>query len=483
MVTGWQYRVASVAGTAGLTALAVGFANLPVAQDALVALPYAGRQLRTVLSNGDLAIALATAVLVVLAAAWPLFKPHPRRTLATVFLTEKRIAVAVFALATLGYFDYSFRLPRSTLVMTAGALAVLLPGWMVAIQRQPVDRTRALLVGDDPDAMVDLAAAADVPVVGYVAPSSVHTTAQDPRREVADGGVDPGLSHLPHLGGLSRLEEVLLEEEVDTVLLAFAESDRAEFFGTLATCHDYGMAALAHRDHAANVLTSDVHDSEALVEIDVEPWDWLDHVVKRTFDVLFAGVGLLVLSPAIATIAVAIKLDSPGPVLYGQERTAEFGETFTVYKFRSMVPDAEAETGATLSAEGAGGVDPRVTRVGRVLRRTHLDEIPQLWSILVGHMSTVGPRPERPELDDDIEDGVEDWPTRWFVKPGLTGWAQVHDVTGHEPDRKLRYDLEYIREQSFWFDLQIVVRQVWLVVRDVSEMLADSGGEPSEGEE
>jgi lipopolysaccharide/colanic/teichoic acid biosynthesis glycosyltransferase len=138
-----------------------------------------------------------------------------------------------------------------------------------------------------------------------------------------------------------------------------------------------------------------------------------------------------------------------------------------------MIPDAEAKTGATVSEEDAGGVDPRVTRVGYVLRQTHLDEIPQLWSILVGDMSVVGPRPERPELDSDIETGVVEWRKRWFIKPGLTGLAQIHDATGHEPEKKLRYDLEYIRNQSFWFDFSIVVRQVWGVVSDVVAFGAD----------
>ena len=288
---------------------------------------------------------------------------------------------------------------------------------------------------------------------------------------MADGGrveQATAFGDLPRLGGLSRLEKVLIEGDVDTVLVASAESDRAEFFGALDTCHEYGVSVLAHRAYANHVLTQGVKDSEEVVEIDLEPWDWLDHVVKRAFDLAFAGGGLLVLSPV---IAVAIKLDSSGPVLYSQDRTAEFGDTFTVYEFRSMVPDAESETGVKLSEEDAGGVDPWVTRIGRVLRRTHLDEIPQLWSILVGDMSVVGPRAERPELDADIERGVEDWPSRWFVKPGLTGLAQINDATGHEPDRKLRYDLEYIRKQSFWLDLKIVIRQVWKVLGDVKDTI------------
>jgi lipopolysaccharide/colanic/teichoic acid biosynthesis glycosyltransferase len=182
-------------------------------------------------------------------------------------------------------------------------------------------------------------------------------------------------------------------------------------------------------------------------------------------------LGLLILSPFIVFIAAGIKLDSSGPVLYSQRRTAEFGETFTIYKFRSMVAHAESRTGAVLSQEDAGGVDPRVTRMGKILRKTHIDEIPQLWSVLVGDMSVVGPRPERPELDANIESDVDEWRSRWFVKPGLTGLAQINDVTGHQPERKLRYDIEYIRQQSFWFDLKIVTRQIYGVVVDAASII------------
>jgi len=468
MASGLRYRALSIAGTVVATALVVSAVNYPAVQGAFSAVPYFGRPAPAVLTNGVLSVAILTTLAAMFLAMWPLFKPQPRRTLDTIMLTQKRVAVAMLGLATLGYFDYSFRLPRSTLLLTAGVLFVLLPVWMAAIRRRPSQPSRAVLVGDDPDAMRDLLAAAEMPIIGYVTPPSPYQTGtHDVQQSVADGGGIADFENLRYLGGLSRLEEVLVDHDVDTVLVAFAESDRAEFFGTLATCHDYGVSVLAHRDHADRVLTDDASRSSDLVEIDLEPWDWQDHVLKRLFDVAFSGVGLLVLSPVIAAIAVAIKLDSPGPVLYSQERTAELGETFRVYKFRSMVPDAEAETGATLSEEDAGGVDPRVTRVGRVLRQTHLDEIPQLWSILVGDMSVVGPRPERPELDADIERGLDEWRRRWFVKPGLTGLAQINGATGHDPGEKLRYDVEYIRRQSFWFDLKIVIRQIWQVLGDL----------------
>jgi lipopolysaccharide/colanic/teichoic acid biosynthesis glycosyltransferase len=166
---------------------------------------------------------------------------------------------------------------------------------------------------------------------------------------------------------------------------------------------------------------------------------------------------------SITTVSSTVRTAVPGS-----------GGTFTVYRFRSMITDAEDETGAKLNEEDRGGVNPRVTRIGRVLPKTHLDGIPQLWSILKVDMSVVGPRPERPELDADIETTVGEWRRRWFVRPGLTGLAQMRGATGHEPAEKLRYDIEYIRRQSFWFDLKVVIRQLWLVGADAVEYARDS---------
>ncbi|WP_415380103.1 sugar transferase [Halosimplex sp. TS25] len=478
MAIRWRYRLASVVGTVFLTAFAVLIANHAVVQELFSQVPYFGRPAPAVLADGDLTGAMSTVLVVTLAAMWPVFKPRPRRILDTMLLTQKRVFLAMVGLAALGYYDYSYSVPRSTLMLLTVFLLAALPAWMIAIRRRPRSQSRAIIIGDDPQAMEDLLAATDVPVLGYVSPPSSYVAAD--RREfgspeMADGGITTSrLNELSALGGLSRLDEVLVKYDIDTALLAFTETDRAEFFGTLAECYDHGVTAQVHRDYADTVLTEGVAGGD-IVEVDLEPWDWQDHVTKRAFDVTFALSALAVLSPLLTVIAATIKLDSPGPVLYAQKRTAEFGDTFTVYKFRSMITDAEAETGAKLSEEDHGGIDPRVTRVGGVLRRTHLDEIPQLWSILVGDMSVVGPRPERPELDEDIESSVGEWRRRWFVRPGLTGLAQVNDATGHEPAEKLRYDIEYIRKQSFWFDLKVVIRQLWLVGTDAFDAVLRSG--------
>jgi len=380
------------------------------------------------------------------------------------------------ALAALGYYNYSYRLPRPTLMLMTGLLLFVLPAWTVAIRRRPSSRSRAVLIGDDPQAMEELVTSVDIPVLGYVSPPSSYVadsqqTASIP--EMTDGGTaKQRLDELSNLGGLSRLDEVFVKYDIDTALLAFTKTDRAEFFGTLSECYEHGVTAQVHRDYADTVLTEGTAGGD-VVEVDLEPWDWQDHITKRTFDVVFSLSALILLSPILIIIAIAIKLDSPGPLFYTQERTAEFGETFTVYKFRSMIPDAENGTGAKLSEEDRGGLDLRITKVGRLLRKTHFDEVPQLWSILVGDMSVVGPRPERPELDEDIETTVDDWRRRWFVRPGLTGLAQINGATGHNPAEKLRYDIEYIRKQSFWFDLKVVVRQLWQVGADVVEFVGD----------
>lgn len=478
MPKGGYYRAAGVGGTVIASLLAVAIANHAMIQSAVELIPVFGRLAIEPASGFELAFEAGTAAVAVTVALVPLFKPRPRRILDTVLETQKRVMLAMISLAAIGYFDYTYRLPRATLVVTMGILLVALPLWFVSIRHRPEDGARrAVIVGDDPETMADILAATDLPVIGYVSPPTPYRKDTfGGSVEIADGGVairTHTLDDLECLGGLSRLEEVLVEHDVDTAVLAFSHPDRAEFFGALDACYERGVTAKVHREHADSVLTTGF-ESGALVDVDLEPWDPQDRLLKRTFDVAFAGTMLIVLTPVIVVIAAAIKIEDSGPVLYSQNRTTTFGDTFRVYKFRSMVPDAENGTGARLSDEDCGDVDPRVTGVGCFLRKTHFDEIPQLWSVLMGDMSVVGPRPERPELDTDMEADVGEWRSRWFVKPGLTGLAQINNVTGFDPAEKLRYDVEYIRRQSFWFDLKIVMRQIWMVLLDVrTHLIAD----------
>jgi sugar transferase (PEP-CTERM system associated) len=177
--------------------------------------------------------------------------------------------------------------------------------------------------------------------------------------------------------------------------------------------------------------------------------------VKRCTDLVVAAFALLVAAPVMALTALAVRLESPGPILYWQERVGEHGRVFTLCKFRSMRVDAEQGTPIWARVH-----DDRVTRVGRLIRLTRIDELPQLWSVLVGDMSLVGPRPERPYFVEQLAALIPFYLERHVVKPGVTGWAQVKYRYGssiEDAAEKLRYDLYYIKHMSFFFDLTIIV--------------------------
>jgi exopolysaccharide biosynthesis polyprenyl glycosylphosphotransferase len=183
-----------------------------------------------------------------------------------------------------------------------------------------------------------------------------------------------------------------------------------------------------------------------------------DHVgddgstLKRVFDVML-GLTLCVLAvPIMAVVALAIRVTSPGPIIFRQDRVGRGGKPFTMYKFRTMHLEAERGTGPVLAVEN----DPRVTRLGRVLRGTRLDELPQLWNVLAGDMSFVGPRPERPEFVRDYEVEIQGYRERFKVRPGLTGYAQVNGEYHTSPATKLKYDLAYMYNRSFLLDLKIL---------------------------
>jgi sugar transferase (PEP-CTERM system associated) len=187
-------------------------------------------------------------------------------------------------------------------------------------------------------------------------------------------------------------------------------------------------------------------------------------MAKRLVDVVGAGVGLVLTAPIIFVVAMVVKLTSPGPAFYSQRRVGRDGRVFVVRKLRSMCANAERDTGPVWT-QSTG--DARITRVGRFLRRTRLDELPQFWNILVGHMSLVGPRPERPEFVESLMHQIPFYGQRHVVKPGLTGWAQVrytYGATVEDAIEKLQYDLFYIKNMSIALDLFIAFETVKTVL-------------------
>jgi sugar transferase (PEP-CTERM system associated) len=189
----------------------------------------------------------------------------------------------------------------------------------------------------------------------------------------------------------------------------------------------------------------------------------LFRVAKRTIDVVIASLALIAMAPVMLVIALLVKWTSPGPVFYHQRRVGLQGRLFNVHKFRSMRLDAEAQTGAVWASPN----DTRVTRIGRFLRRTRFDELPQLWNILKGQMSLVGPRPERPEFVSDLTETIPYYGFRHSVRPGLTGWAQVRYTYGASVEHaleKLQYDLYYVKHGTIAFDTLILLSTIKTVV-------------------
>jgi sugar transferase (PEP-CTERM system associated) len=187
-------------------------------------------------------------------------------------------------------------------------------------------------------------------------------------------------------------------------------------------------------------------------------------LAKRSVDILLASLGLVVGLPLMALIALAIRVSSPGAIFYHQNRVGLRGHIFRVHKFRTMRENAEAATGPVWASKAG---DARVTSIGRVLRRTRLDELPQLWNILIGEMSFVGPRPERPEFVKDLTRDIPYYGQRHVVRPGLTGWAQVRYTYGASTEdalQKLQYDLYYIKNLSIGLDLYIMFETIKTVV-------------------
>ena len=183
---------------------------------------------------------------------------------------------------------------------------------------------------------------------------------------------------------------------------------------------------------------------------------------KRLFDIALSMIGLTVIAPFFPFIALAIRLDSKGPIFFKQLRVGENEREFYVYKFRTMADNAEKETGAVWAQKN----DPRVTKVGQLMRKTRIDEIPQLYNVVKGDMSLIGPRPERMNFVERLKESIPYYSTRHFVKPGVTGWAQVrypYGASDEDAMEKLRYDLYYIKNYSIFLDFKIILDTIRVV--------------------
>jgi exopolysaccharide biosynthesis polyprenyl glycosylphosphotransferase len=332
--------------------------------------------------------------------------------------------------------------------------------WLyIVVFTAPQFRRRALIVGAGWAGRTIAQAihdnlSADYEIVGFID--------DDPHKQ---GQTVEGI---PVLGTHSKLVTLAEETGISEIVLAITKDLRGDMFQAVMDCNERGIQItpmpILYEQITGRVAVEHV-GSNWLVVLPIDGVSAFSPflLLKRLADVLVSALGLTFLLAVLPFVALATYLESPGPIFYSQERMGRAGRTFRLIKLRSMVPDAEQD-GQPRWAEGN---DERVTRVGRFLRRTRLDELPQCLNVLRGEMSLIGPRPERPEFVAELQKCIPFYRSRLAVRPGLTGWAQVNYHYGSSVEDalvKLQYDLYYIKHQSLYLDLLILLKTIGVVL-------------------
>lgn len=265
------------------------------------------------------------------------------------------------------------------------------------------------------------------------------------------------------IGGSEQLFKYARRLKIDELILAVSTADniRGSLYAGLVNCENYGVntipANIVYESLTGRVMVKKNEQGEIYLTYDFfspqkNAWYLF---LNRLINILFGFVGMVVILAFIPLIWLGNLLLSRGPLFFKQERVGRDDRSFTIYKFRTMVVDAEKETGAVFAQRN----DPRITLPGKFMRKARIDELPQFWNIFKGDMNLIGPRPERPEFIRQLVPKISFYPTRHVVKPGITGWAQVNFKYGMNQDdslTKLQYDLYYIKNRSFWLDLKIL---------------------------
>jgi sugar transferase (PEP-CTERM system associated) len=372
------------------------------------------------------------------------------------------LGAASFILATVYFWFPDVILGRGVFLISALLVIGLVGGWRLAFNwlgTRMSPRERLLIVGTGSGALAlarelfDRRQELGVSIVGFVDP--------DPMK-VGQPLLNPGV-----VGAIEDIPSIVRTTGVDRVVVSLADA-RGKLsmdkllemrlglgvaFDHLATVYEKytGKIAIENLRPSWLIFSEGFRKTRALL------------AAKRAIDVILSTLGLVILSPVMLIVAALVKLTSPGPALYHQTRVGHEGRHFMVHKFRSMRSDAEANTGAVWAAAN----DERITPLGRWLRRTRFDEVPQLWNVLVGEMSLVGPRPERPEFVEHLKESIPFYGLRHGVRPGVTGWAQVRYTYGASVEdalEKLQYDLFYMKHVSITLDLLILFLTVKTVI-------------------
>jgi sugar transferase (PEP-CTERM system associated) len=274
------------------------------------------------------------------------------------------------------------------------------------------------------------------------------------------------LEGMPLKYGFDRLYERAKDEDVTDIIVALDQKRGVMPYEELLDAKVRGINIIdgeSFYERITGKLLVEKINPSWLIFSDGFVKSALSRAIKRLIGLILSALMLILLSPFLALIALLIRLDSPGPILFSQERVGESGKIFTLHKFRSMKTDAEKLSGPVWAEED----DPRTTRVGRIIRKLRIDEFPQLWDVFRGDMSFVGPRPERQFFVEKLRKSIPYYNERFTVKPGVTGWAQImysYGATEKDALEKLKYDLYYIKNMSIAFDLMVIFHTVKIVL-------------------
>jgi exopolysaccharide biosynthesis polyprenyl glycosylphosphotransferase len=352
--------------------------------------------------------------------------------------------------------------PRWVLVYSWGLSVVLLwvsrmllNGLVSILRSLGINQERLLIVGADEPGHIIYDRISRWPGLGYTV---VGFLEDDPTV------IPPG--DLPVLGPASCLPQVVTEYRIDEVVFASSSLSHKQILNLVHACGKMRINVKVFPD-VFQIMSSEVAVAELgglpLLRIRDVSLRWWHQAIKRTMDITISAISLVLLSPIMMLAALAIKLTAPdGPVFFSQVRVGLDGKPFEVLKFRSMVPNAEKDSGPVWAKPG----DQRTTWLGRIMRRYSFDELPQLINVLVGEMSLVGPRPERPYFVEQFSQIIPRYAERHNEKAGMTGWAQVNGLRGNTSiEERTKYDLYYVENWSPFFDIKILLRTIFTVFK------------------
>ncbi len=398
-----------------------------------------------------------TLIMVFLIRSDKLYSVRARLSIVDEFFSIVRsvsVGILVFMAGTFLYREFSFS--RGMLILAWGVLILFLSLWRFVVNRIRFalrEKSRNLLIIGD----------------GEMVPRLIDHISEDPHWDYDIKAVlrvkskdTSKVANVVVEGGMENLAPALQKYDVDEVIVTEADIPRSEIMEIILECEKNLVEVRIVAD-LLGMVTSQVDmrtiDGVPLLGLKESPLaEWINRVIKRAMDILISLLAIAALSPVFIVVSALIKLSSPGRVFYLQKRVGEDGRRFAIIKFRTMIENAEKGTGPVWAKEN----DPRRTRVGSFLRRTNIDELPQLINVLKGEMSLVGPRPERPHFVGKFKKDIPRYMARHKIKSGMTGWAQVNGLRGNTSiEERTKYDLYYVENWSIMFDIKILFMSVF----------------------